>query len=163
MIRLRSLEKGKLCVMLHKPYTESKTLKEKKANAAPGDFPPVNKESFGLGSGLRHPPKIRIKFLFVNIPAGSLNDPPAHDRPRPPEWLASPSYRFCPLLPRMKHSADRFDTDISRKSELWDAAAQLKHLWRRCTPGGHQRSAVVGHLHRCLGSGWSTQPPSELL
>lgn len=74
-------------MMLHKPCTESKTLKEKKANAAPGDFPPVNKESFGLGSGLRHPPKIRIKCLFVNIPAGRLNDPPAHDRPRPSEWL----------------------------------------------------------------------------
>lgn len=74
---------------------------------------------------------------------------------------ASPPYRFCPLLPRMKLSADRFDTDISRKSELWDHAAQLKHLWRRGTPGGRQRSAVVGRLHRCSGSGWSTQPPSE--
>lgn len=78
-------KKGNLCVMLHNPYTESKKLKEKEANTAPGDFPPVNKEAFGLESGLRHPHKIRIKFLFLNIPAGSLNDAPAHDRSRPSE------------------------------------------------------------------------------
>lgn len=138
--------------MLHNPYTESKKLKEKEANAAPGDFPPVNKEAFGLGSGLRHPHKIRIKFLFLNIPAGSLNDAPAHDRSRPSERSRALFILVLPTL--LSTSAEEetlsFDTDVSRKAELWDDAAQLKHL------------AEVSCLHRCLGSGCSTQARSAI-
>lgn len=55
---LRGAGQKVACVMLYNRYTESKNLKEKKANVASGDLLPVNKETFSLGSDLHHPHKI---------------------------------------------------------------------------------------------------------
>lgn len=125
-------KKGNLCVMLRNPYTESKKLKEKKANAAPGDFPPVNKEtcSFGIWP--------RIKFVFLNIPAGSLNDTRAHDSSRPSRG-ASPCY-FGPSTSCV-HLCGGWDTQLtgliltlaeSQNSETmllsWSASCSFTHL-----------------------------------
>lgn len=125
-------KKGNLCVMLRNPYTESKKLKEKKANAAPGDFPPVNKEIFSFGIWPR------IKFVFLNIPAGSLNDTRAHNSSRPSRG-ASPCY-FSPSTSCV-HLCGGWDTQLtgliltlaeSQNSETmllsWSTSRSFTHL-----------------------------------
>lgn len=84
-------KKGSLCVRRY--ITNTRSLKVKKANVAPGDFLPVNKETLSLGSDLHHPHKVWVKFLFMNISAGSLNGTP-HDRPRPSQPLQSDFFLF---------------------------------------------------------------------
>lgn len=119
--------------MLPNPYAESKKRKEKKANAAPGDFPPVNKETFG--SGLHHPHKIRMKFLFLNIPAGSLND------------------ALLTVLGLLGGCSAR---TMNRRAERLHRA-QLRYLWpsalrclHRCeASGGSARARSEASLRRC--------------
>lgn len=135
---------------LHNRNTESKNLKEKKANVASGDFffLPVNRESV-----LRHPRETTAKLLLANIPASSLSDTPALDPTTFCAFLFQRRRLFCPLPPRIKHWADRFSTLTLAESPLeLGRAARCVRLG-----GGRQPSATFGRLRRCLGSGWSAR------